>query len=293
MALQPVSRRNDEPASGHTSSPQDMDNVRAKRVGVAFYGYRWYAPLTGRWRSRDPIGERGGVNLYGFVGNDGIDGVDKLGNAAWLVTAADVKKEGDKFKAYEGEISSTDLQRIKTQIEGGIKKIVAMSDGDFNKLRDAGCVLINDVPWTKDKSTFVTKARHELESEFVVQTNGAITDFISKVNDFSKAATEDYDVVIYMLHGISDRSGSATGTLDFLGESLNQKETLKLISSKISSKATCVSCYRDGKNIETLSFLGGGLHIGAVPVSGSEKGTFVSKEQIHLRTITLTSKVGQ
>ena len=36
-------------------------------------------PLTGRWPSRDPIGERGGVNLYGFVGNDGVDYVDIFG----------------------------------------------------------------------------------------------------------------------------------------------------------------------------------------------------------------------
>ena len=43
------------------------------------YGYRFYDPLTGRWPSRDPIGEDGGTNLYGFVGNDGIDFVDNTG----------------------------------------------------------------------------------------------------------------------------------------------------------------------------------------------------------------------
>jgi RHS repeat-associated protein len=43
------------------------------------YGYRYYDPVTGRWPSRDPIGERGGVNLYGFVGNDGVNGRDILG----------------------------------------------------------------------------------------------------------------------------------------------------------------------------------------------------------------------
>ncbi len=48
------------------------------------YGYRYYDPVTGRWLSRDPIGERGGLNLYGFVGNNGIDAVDQLG----LVTAS-------------------------------------------------------------------------------------------------------------------------------------------------------------------------------------------------------------
>ena len=32
-----------------------------------------YDPAQGRWASRDPIEEQGGVNLYGFVGNNGID----------------------------------------------------------------------------------------------------------------------------------------------------------------------------------------------------------------------------
>jgi RHS repeat-associated protein len=36
-------------------------------VDVAYYGYRYYDPVTGRWPSRDPIEERGGDNLYAFV----------------------------------------------------------------------------------------------------------------------------------------------------------------------------------------------------------------------------------
>jgi len=47
-----------------------------------FYnGFRYYDPQTGRWASRDPIGEYGGLNLYGFVGNDGVNRVDLLGLA--------------------------------------------------------------------------------------------------------------------------------------------------------------------------------------------------------------------
>jgi hypothetical protein len=38
-----------------------------------------YDPVTGRWPSRDPIGERGGINLYGMVGNDAIGRWDYLG----------------------------------------------------------------------------------------------------------------------------------------------------------------------------------------------------------------------
>jgi RHS repeat-associated protein len=47
---------------------------------VAYYGYRYYDPTTGRWPSRDPIQERGGVNLYGFVGNRGVSRWDFLGH---------------------------------------------------------------------------------------------------------------------------------------------------------------------------------------------------------------------
>jgi hypothetical protein len=46
---------------------------------VAYYGYRYYDPKTGRWPSRDPIEEEGGINLYGFVGNVGTNSIDVLG----------------------------------------------------------------------------------------------------------------------------------------------------------------------------------------------------------------------
>jgi RHS repeat-associated protein len=48
---------------------------------IHYYGYRYYDPNTGRWPSRDPIEEEGGVNLYGFVGNDGVDKIDVLGRS--------------------------------------------------------------------------------------------------------------------------------------------------------------------------------------------------------------------
>src|SRR5690606_36002311 len=41
--------------------------------------FRLYDPRTGRWLSRDPIGERGGINLYRYVGNKPISSRDGLG----------------------------------------------------------------------------------------------------------------------------------------------------------------------------------------------------------------------
>ncbi len=44
--------------------------------GLVYYGLRYYSPTTGRFINRDPIGEAGGLNLYGFVGNDPINRID-------------------------------------------------------------------------------------------------------------------------------------------------------------------------------------------------------------------------
>jgi RHS repeat-associated protein len=47
--------------------------------GLYYYGYRFYDPLTQRWLNRDPLGENGGINLYGFVVNDPINSLDSDG----------------------------------------------------------------------------------------------------------------------------------------------------------------------------------------------------------------------
>ena len=54
--------------------------------GLLYYGYRYYDPKTGRWLSRDPIGERGGLNVYGFVGNGVVGKWDARGLCASLAS---------------------------------------------------------------------------------------------------------------------------------------------------------------------------------------------------------------
>jgi len=61
------------------SSRPKTQQSRGLRPRVAYYGYRYYDPKTGRWPSRDPIEEEGGVNLYAFVRNDGLNKWDVLG----------------------------------------------------------------------------------------------------------------------------------------------------------------------------------------------------------------------
>ena len=51
-----------------------------------YYGFRHYDPATGRWPSRDPIGENwwtGEFNVYAFVRNDSLNWADLLGQTQW------------------------------------------------------------------------------------------------------------------------------------------------------------------------------------------------------------------
>ena len=81
--------------------------------------YRAYDPDLGRWLSRDPMAERGGINLYRYVNNEPIVFVDHDGKN--LVVAAIVvgvvaivawetyqllhpaKKAGDAYGDYVGK----------------------------------------------------------------------------------------------------------------------------------------------------------------------------------------------
>jgi RHS repeat-associated protein len=51
------------------------------RSGTYYFLYRLYSPELQKWLNRDPIGKAGGINLYGFVGNNALGATDPLGLA--------------------------------------------------------------------------------------------------------------------------------------------------------------------------------------------------------------------
>jgi RHS repeat-associated protein len=75
-------------------STQYTDDV----TGDVKYLFRDYGAAEGRWRSRDPIEETGGFNLYSFVENQPMDTFDLLGQESFPVD------DGIKQKLIEGKV---------------------------------------------------------------------------------------------------------------------------------------------------------------------------------------------
>ncbi len=85
-------------------------------TGLIYYNYRHYDPIAGRWVARDSIGESGGNNLYVFLQNAGISGIDYLGN---------------RFSRYSEDINSLPYPPLQSGHAGKNNNCVmpARSDG--------------------------------------------------------------------------------------------------------------------------------------------------------------------
>ncbi len=78
--------------------------VFASRSEAVMYQARAYDPNLARWITRDPLGEDGGPNLYGFVANDPLNNIDLFG----LMTGP------SEIKALDKNYPDTALQIYST-----------------------------------------------------------------------------------------------------------------------------------------------------------------------------------
>ena len=98
-----------------STKPQDAE------TGLYYYLYRYFDPVTGRWPSRDPIEEEGGLNMYGFVFNSPICVVDILGlsDTGSYSCGCDHKEVNiqiDKMSKKAGQMSGEDIKNVPERI---------------------------------------------------------------------------------------------------------------------------------------------------------------------------------
>ena len=75
--------------SGDVSQPFQWSSEHYdSELDLVYYNYRHYSPSLGRFLSRDPIAEQGGLNLYAFVGNKTSSNIDRLGRSMLAPGAA-------------------------------------------------------------------------------------------------------------------------------------------------------------------------------------------------------------
>ncbi len=75
-------------------------------TGLVYYGARFFDPRNGRFINRDPISEAGGLNLYGFSRNDGINGYDVLGYEPTLSTVFVTAQRGSQIGTAFGPLGT-------------------------------------------------------------------------------------------------------------------------------------------------------------------------------------------
>jgi len=93
--------------------------------GLAPSTGRPYDPTTGKWLSRDPAGENGGLNLYGYVSNDPIIYADKFG--LWDGSSPDfyptVLRPKDPCPCAEWQLSDSAVVAKKVYVKPKYKSL--------------------------------------------------------------------------------------------------------------------------------------------------------------------------
>jgi len=193
-----------------------------------YYGYRYYNPSTGRWLSRDPMDENGGLNLYCFVNNNANLYADILGlePADGWTRVAHFKKGFDRNVAaviYMGLTYDVTVEkrlccyRLKASIEGEIGGGWKYEDqGSFKvPIPFAKTSLVASYGWGFDLSIAELKAQAETTWSWCpVLGSYGHDDTVIRVVDFTIGPTASVNGSIGLSVGNNvGISGSVTGTV--------------------------------------------------------------------------------
>ncbi|EIQ01743.1 RHS repeat-associated core domain protein, partial [Opitutaceae bacterium TAV1] len=130
--------------------------------GLIYYGHRYHSPSLGRWLSRDPIWEQGGLNLYGMIGNDPVAKIDPLGEKAYLVyrklnidgLRVTFPITGHVYLAFDDDSTGAAWTAIKQAARYGSYSVVTMS---FHPYSVWAAIPANKFAYEQDKKLGLDK----------------------------------------------------------------------------------------------------------------------------------------
>ncbi len=128
------------------------------------------------WPSRDPIGERGGYNLYGMVGNDPVNGYDLLGLAGEEVSVDEqvsviVKELLDVLEQIEKVKKQCECPQVKNALDGFAELMIKEAGLDAYSLAFSNYLekYVEDV---REFGSFVEDETQRLQDLFGVKAIG-------------------------------------------------------------------------------------------------------------------------
>lgn len=68
--------------------------------GLVYCSYRFYDPSLQRWLNQDPFGEAGGLNRYGYLGNNPIMHIDRMGKFGGECSLGDLDQLREAWPEY-------------------------------------------------------------------------------------------------------------------------------------------------------------------------------------------------
>ena len=221
---------------------------------LVYYNHRYYSPELGRWLSRDPIGERGGFNLYAMVGNNAVNLWDlwglcasttpnarsakycsKMNKKLKLVNKINKEAYGKRGFWFTGN-SWEDIGKELAHVYGGI---TFSAWGDMAMKKASKLIttsMISAVAWSSDVGTDLV-----LDTAVDEVANNVVSDSLQQVFNLQVYPNDDCKSAIHNLASISEIHDKAN------------KYYSKLVSVNDLFYRNCICTYYNSGEGDTLS----------------------------------------